>query len=156
MEGARENNLGVRGRGGQVVVDLGGVRHGVQLLADRRQRARDQVRRALLAKPEHHGGAHVKGVALPVKMPRAAARDDVPAHSHGWSAACMLKPVLAHTNITLAGPSSWAFQLSLGQGMHAAQSCQGCMALRQLHSKRMSTRGWKPADRWRTLPVLAA
>ena len=65
----------------QVVVYLSGVGDSVQALAHCSQRARDEVGGALPAHAKHHGGAHVKGVALSVVVPRAAAGYDIPAMS---------------------------------------------------------------------------
>ena len=62
-----------------MVMDLGGVWHSVQALAHGSQGPGDEVGGALLAHAKHHGGAHVKGVALPVVVSRAAARYDIPA-----------------------------------------------------------------------------
>lgn len=77
----REPYIGVSLRAGQVVMYLGGVRHGVQVFADGSQRASDQVGGALMAHAKHHGGANVKGVTLPVEVSCAAAWDDVSAHA---------------------------------------------------------------------------
>ena len=62
-----------------MVMDLSGVRHSVQALAHCGQGPSDEVGGALLAHAKHHGGAHIKGVALSVVVPRAAARYDIPA-----------------------------------------------------------------------------
>ena len=62
-----------------MVMYLSGVRHSVQALAHGRQSPRDEVGGALLAHAKHHGGAHIKGVAVSVVVPRAATRYDIPA-----------------------------------------------------------------------------
>ena len=126
-----EGYLGMCGRGGQVVVDLGGVRHGVQLLPNCRQRARDQVGRSLPPQPEHHGGAHVKGVALPVEVPRAAARDDVPAHTPVGEPARMLQPTLASPSAVTELPdyelhSQPSVHVVWGKWARALKGLQGC------------------------------
>ena len=37
---------------------------------------------AHVAHAKHHGGAHVQHIPVPLEVPSAAARDDVPAHRH--------------------------------------------------------------------------
>ena len=62
-----------------MVMDLSGVRLSVEALAHCSQSPGDEVGGALLTHAKHHGGAHIKGVALPVVVSRAAARYDIPA-----------------------------------------------------------------------------
>lgn len=84
MEGACRRSscrayLGVRLGLGQAVVDLGRVGNRLQAPPHSCQGAGDEVGSAAVPHPEHHAGAHVEDVALPLVPPCAAARDDVPA-----------------------------------------------------------------------------
>jgi hypothetical protein len=60
-------------------MDLSGIWHCVQALADSRERSCDKIRGALLAHAKHHGGPDIKGVALSVVMPRTPARNNISA-----------------------------------------------------------------------------
>lgn len=85
-------HLWVSARLGEMVVDLGRVRNGLQSLPDSSQSLGDELGGALLAQPKHHGRAYVKGVAVPLKMACAASRDDVPAfQTCGELARCILR-----------------------------------------------------------------
>ena len=64
---------------GQVVVDLGGVRDGLQALAHSCQGTRDEVGGAGVTHAKHHGGPHIKAIPLALIPASAAARDYVPA-----------------------------------------------------------------------------
>ena len=60
-------------------MDLRWVGDAVDAAPNGGEGARDQVGGALLAHAEHHGRAHVEGVALPLVPPRTPAGNDVPA-----------------------------------------------------------------------------
>ncbi len=62
----------------QMVVDLGGIWNGLELLPNIGQDAGDQVGCALVSHAEHHGGAHIESVAFPVKMTSTASWNDIP------------------------------------------------------------------------------
>lgn len=77
------SHLGVGLRFWQSVVNLGGVWEGLYRAANSSKSAGDEIGGALIPHAEHHGGAHVENVALPLKSPRTAARDYIPTGGGG-------------------------------------------------------------------------
>ena len=63
----------------KVVVNLGGVRHSLQMLANVCKGSSDQICCPLLPKAKHHRGSNIKGVALSVEMACASSRDYISA-----------------------------------------------------------------------------
>ena len=78
----------------QVVVDLCGVWDCLQALPHSLQAFGDQVGRAFLAKPKHHGRSHIKSVALPVKMASTPTRDYIPSKKSSTLHAPQFLPAL--------------------------------------------------------------
>ncbi len=68
-----------------MVVYLSRVWDSIQAFAHSGQRSGDEVSGALMAHAKHHGGPHIKGVALPVIVPCAPSRYDVPVATDKFS-----------------------------------------------------------------------
>ena len=75
-------------------MDLGGVWHRGQVLAHMCQGFCNQIGGALVPESEHHGGADVKGVALPLEVACAASRYDVPVEDFSSFIPCGWSPIV--------------------------------------------------------------